>query len=194
MKAFLEGAHIGVSPGAEIERGCSAVGDDVGTGAAGDDVGVDADATPQVIPLFEAGDLRRPYAIGACWNGSERAPQSSLASNDIRVWKTRAGSKLEFDDADGATKITLTTKKKLRIVLDEAEQSITIKHFGGSTVRLNASGQVEGHATNTVEITAPAMNVHALTTTFDGIVTCKSLVANVAVSSPLYTQGAGNFW
>ncbi len=41
---------------------------------------------------------------------------------------------------------------------------------------------------------ATAMNVHAPTATFDGIVNCTTLKASVLVSSPMYTQGVGNFW
>ena len=52
VETLFEGAHVRVAPGAEIERGLGAVGDDVGAGAAGDDVGVDGDASAQVVPFF----------------------------------------------------------------------------------------------------------------------------------------------
>lgn len=163
---------------------------------AGDDQGflVYPEVDTQVLVVFEAGDLRRPYAIGACWNGREAVPQAARASNDIRVWKTRSGSKLEFDDTAQASKITLTLANQNSVVIDEASDSLTIRHHNGCVIRLSVNGQIEIQATATVEVTAPALNVHAATATFDGIVTCESLVANVAVASPLYTQGAGNFW
>src|SRR5574337_913216 len=54
----------------------------------------------QVVVAFEAGDLRRPYVIGACWNGSESLPEPPAQPNDKRLIRTRAGSLLEFDDRD----------------------------------------------------------------------------------------------
>ena len=57
-----------------------------------------------------------------------------------------------------------------------------------------AGGQVQIQANSTVEVTASAVNVHAATATFDGIVNCQTLIANVGVVSPSYTPGAGNIW
>src|SRR5262245_11167545 len=58
----------------------------------------------QVVVAFEAGDLERPYIIGACWNGKEKLPQKPDAANDKRLIKTREGSLLEFDDKKGSPK------------------------------------------------------------------------------------------
>jgi hypothetical protein len=45
-----------------------------------------------------------------------------------------------------------------------------------------------------VEVTAAALNVHAATAVFDGMVSCTNLIASVGVVSPSYTPGAGNVW
>jgi uncharacterized protein involved in type VI secretion and phage assembly len=148
----------------------------------------------QVLVAFEAGDLRRPYILGACWNGKEKLPQTPEKPNDKRVWKTRAGSLLEFDDTDGAAKVTLSMKSGHSVVMDDGAQSITITHANGSLITLDASGQIQIQANATVEVSASALNVHCPTATFDGMVNCTTLNASVAVTSPAYTQGAGNFW
>lgn len=148
----------------------------------------------QVVVAFEAGDLRRPYVIGACWNGREALPQEPEAANNIRVWKTRSGSKLEFDDTEGAAKITLSTAGGHELVLDEGSSEITLTHSSGHKITFDAGGAVNITANSTVELTASAFNVHAATATFDGIVNCTTLVASSAVVSPSYTPGAGNIW
>src|SRR5205807_537706 len=61
----------------------------------------------QVVVGFEAGDLRRPYIVGAAWNGRESLPAAPEKANNKRLLRTRAGSLLEFDDTDGAAKVTL---------------------------------------------------------------------------------------
>jgi uncharacterized protein involved in type VI secretion and phage assembly len=148
----------------------------------------------QVVVAFESGDLRRPYIVGACWNGKEKLPQSPEQPNNKRVWKTRSGSKLEFDDTSGAAKVTLSMKSGHQLVLDDAANEVKLKHSNGSLITINAAGQIQINANATVEIQASALNVHCPTATFDGLINCQSLIASASVVSPSYTQGAGNFW
>jgi uncharacterized protein involved in type VI secretion and phage assembly len=148
----------------------------------------------QVVVAFEAGDLRRPYVVGACWNGKERMPERPTAANDLRLIHTRAGSRLEFDDTQGAAKVTVSTASGHKLVLDDGGSSITIEHANGSVITLNPAGQIEIRANATVEVTASAVNVHAATANFDGMVTCTTLIASAGVVSPSYTPGAGNVW
>lgn len=148
----------------------------------------------QVVVGFEAGDPRRPYVVGAAWNGVEPLPAPADPANNIRLLKTRAGSVLEFDDAQGATKITLSTPAGHTLTMDEGASSVELAHLNGCRLTMNASGGIEVQANGTVDVTAAVMNVHAGTATFDGIVNCTTLVASSAVVSPSYTPGAGNVW
>ncbi len=148
----------------------------------------------QVVVAFEAGDLRRPYIIGSCWNGRESLPESPTAANNKRLIKTRSGSLLEFDDTDGAPKVTLSMKNGHKLVLDDGGQEVKLTHSNGCSVTFTPGGQIQVQANSTVEITASAVNVHAATATFDGIVNCTTLIASASVVSPSYTPGAGNLW
>jgi uncharacterized protein involved in type VI secretion and phage assembly len=148
----------------------------------------------QVVVAFEAGDLRRPYVIGSCWNGRESLPASPASSNDKRLWKTRSGSLLEFDDTDGQAKVTLSMDSGHKLVLQDGPGKVTLTHSNGSVITIDASGKVSIQANSTVEITASAMNVHCATATFDGLVSCSTLIASSGVVSPSYTPGAGNIW
>ncbi len=147
----------------------------------------------QVVVAFEAGDLRRPYVIGACWNGMERLPESPAKPNDKRLIKTRSGSRLEFDDSDGAAKVTISMRSGHTVVLDDGAQEIKVRHSNGSMIKINVAGQVSITATATVEVTASAVNVHSPTAIFDGLIQCQTLITN-SVVSPSYTPGAGNVW
>src|SRR5690606_585274 len=82
----------------------------------------------QVVVGFGAGDRRRPYVVGACWNGREALPEEPTAANDKRLIRTRANSRLEFDDAQGSSKVTLSTDSGHRIVIDEGGSNIEIRH------------------------------------------------------------------
>lgn len=148
----------------------------------------------QVVVAFEAGELRRPYIVGACWNGREALPSAPSVPNNKRLWKTRSGSVLEFDDTEGAPKVTLATQSGHRLVLDDGTSEVKLTHANGSLITINAAGQISIQANATVEVTASALNVHCPTATFDGLVSCTTLVASVAVVSPMYSPGAGNIW
>jgi uncharacterized protein involved in type VI secretion and phage assembly len=147
----------------------------------------------QVVVAFEAGDLRRPYILGACWNGREALPETPASSNDLRLMKTRSGSRLEFDDREGAAKVTLSMASGHTVVLDDAAQQIQVSHAGGCVITLtSASIRIDANAS--VDITAPTLNVHAPIATFDGVINCTTVICSTGVVSPSYTPGAGNIW
>ncbi|MBX3744512.1 MAG: hypothetical protein KF833_04320 [Verrucomicrobiae bacterium] len=148
----------------------------------------------QVVIAFEAGDLRRPYILGSAWNGRESMPEAPAAPNNKRLIRTRSGSLLEFDDTEGAAKVTLSLRSGHQLVLDDASSEVRLTHANGSIVTFTAGGQIEIQANATVEVTASALNVHAPTATFDGLINCTTLIASAGVVSPSYTPGAGNIW
>jgi uncharacterized protein involved in type VI secretion and phage assembly len=147
----------------------------------------------QVVVAFEAGDLRRAYILGACWNGREQLPQTPEQANNKRLIKTRSGSLLEFDDTTGAEKVTISMQKGHTLVLDEGAQEVKLVHANGCMIKLNVAGQVSITANSTVEINASAVNVHSPAAIFDGVIQCTSLIADAVVSSA-YTPGVGNIW
>jgi uncharacterized protein involved in type VI secretion and phage assembly len=148
----------------------------------------------QVVVGFEAGVLERPYVLGAAWNGQEKLPEQPAEANNLRLLKTRSGSLLEFDDTDGAAKVTLTLKSGLKLVLDDAGSEVHLEHSNGCKLTFDAAGEVTLTATAGMTISAPAgLTVNAPSTTFSGSVTCQGHTCT-SVTSPLYSQGAGNVW
>ena len=147
----------------------------------------------QVVVAFEAGNVRRPYVVGCAWNGQETLPHEPAESNDIRLLRSRADSRLEFDDTRGAARVRITMASGHQVVLDDAAQEVTVRHAGGCTVRLTATS-VEVQANVSVDITAPMVQVDAPLSTFSGIIKAATLVAEQMVMSPAYTPGAGNIW
>jgi uncharacterized protein involved in type VI secretion and phage assembly len=147
----------------------------------------------QVVVAFEAGSLRRPYVLGAAWNGRTALPHAPEQANNIRLWRSRADSRLEFDDSAGAAKVRITMASGHQVVLDDGAQEVTVRHATGCTVKLTAT-DVEVTANATVSVTAPMVEVDAAISTFSGIVKCSMLVAEQMVTSPAYSPGAGNIW
>lgn len=148
----------------------------------------------QVVVGFEAGNLRRPYVVGAAWNGTTKLPHDPGQANNLRELKSRSGSRLVFDDTRGAAKVQITMQSGHKIVLDDAAQEVTINHANGCSIKLTAAGSVEITGNLSLEVSAPIVNVDAAISTFSGIVKCGTLIAEQMVMSPAYTPGAGNFW
>lgn len=147
----------------------------------------------QVVVGFEAGDPRRPYVVGAAWNGREALPEAPTARNDKRLIQSRAKSRLEFDDTAGAAKVTISMASGHTVVLDDAASEVLIEHQNGSSIRIDAAGTITITANATVDVNASAVNVHAPIAIFDGVVQCQTMVATTVVGST-YTPGAGNVW
>ncbi|MFL6164115.1 MAG: phage baseplate assembly protein V [Jatrophihabitantaceae bacterium] len=148
----------------------------------------------QVVVAFEAGDLRRPYVLGAAWNGKTTLPHSAESANNIRILRSRSDSRLEFDDTAGSPKVSITMASGHRIVLEDAPPQITIQHSNGCVLRMTAAGSIEVNANVSLDVTAPSVNVTAPVSTFSGIVHCQTLITDSFVVSPAYTPGVGNVW
>jgi phage baseplate assembly protein gpV len=132
--------------------------------------------------------------VGACWNGVEALPDTPEEANDRRLILTRSGSLLEFDDAEGAAKVTLSMRSGHTLLLDDSAQEVKLTHSNGCTLTMDAAGNVKIQANVNVEVTASVMNVNAPVANFSGTVNCTNLIASASVVSPSYTPGAGNIW
>ena len=82
----------------------------------------------EVLVVFEQGDLRFPYIIGALWNGKDTPPiQNDDGKNNIRLIRSRSGHVVRLDDTQGSEKIEILDKStKNSITLDTAANTITI--------------------------------------------------------------------
>jgi uncharacterized protein involved in type VI secretion and phage assembly len=100
---------------------------------AGDDAGFYAvpDKGDQVLVAFEHGDLSKPYVLGALWTAKRRPPGSNPdGRNTQKVWKSRSGHTIAFDNTTGKTALTISSVGDLDIT---AAGNITLKAAGGDT-------------------------------------------------------------
>ncbi|MFT3843301.1 MAG: phage baseplate assembly protein V [Myxococcaceae bacterium] len=146
----------------------------------------------QVVVAFEAGILRRPYIIGACWNGQEKQPNPPKNTNFKKAIVTKAGSRLEFDDTDGAVKVTLKTKSGHTLEMNDTGPTLTLKHSGGPSIQMTSTG-ITIDAKTTLTIRATTVTVQSPSTKLTGTLLSMAHTAT-SIISPSYTPGAGNVW
>ena len=159
------------------------------------------DVDDEVLVGFEGGDPRRPYVLGALWNGSDAPPQTmdGTGNNDKKVLKSRNGVTITLDDADGQEQLVLETPGAQKLTLKDGPGSITIEDSNGNSAKFEPSGVTITAAAKltitaaTAEISAAMLTVNAGMSKFSGVVQADTVITNSVVSAS-YTPGAGNIW
>jgi uncharacterized protein involved in type VI secretion and phage assembly len=159
------------------------------------------DVGDEVLLAFEAGDPRRPYVLGALWNGRDAPPASMDGSgrNDKKVLRSRNGVVITLNDESGKESLTLETPGGQSLKLQDGPGKIEIRDSNGNSVELASSGitvttsaKVTVQA-STVEVSAGMVTVNAGMSRFSGVVQADTVITNSVVSAS-YTPGAGNIW
>jgi uncharacterized protein involved in type VI secretion and phage assembly len=157
------------------------------------------DVKDEVLVAFEGGNPRRPYVIGALWNGVDAPPEAmdGNGNNHKKVLKSRSGVKITLDDTSGQETLLFETPGGQKITLKDGAGSIKIEDSNGNSVKLEASGitvtasaKVTINASN-VDVSAGMVKVDAGMAKFSGVVKADVIIANSVVSTS-YTPGAGN--
>ncbi|MCW7541371.1 phage baseplate assembly protein V [Aquabacterium sp. A7-Y] len=159
------------------------------------------DVDDEVLVAFEAGDAKRPYVIGALWNGRDQPPESmdGAGSNDKKVVCSRNGVKLTLVDQDGQEKLILETPGGQKITLKDGPGAVEIADSNGNSITLETAGiTISASAKVTVQasqvkVSAGMVQVDAGLSRFSGVVQADTVIANSVISAS-YTPGAGNIW
>lgn len=123
----------------------------IATPMAGNDRGIYflPEVDDEVLVVFEHGDLRLPYIIGALWNGQAPPPvKNDNGKNNLRVIKSRSGHVIQLNDEEGKETIEIKDKdNKNSIVVDTAANTIAITADGDITLAA-AQGKITLTAQN----------------------------------------------
>jgi uncharacterized protein involved in type VI secretion and phage assembly len=159
------------------------------------------DVDDEVVVAFEAGDLQRPYVVGALWNGTDTPPArtDAGATNHKKVLRSRTGLTITMNDTDASPQLTLETPTGQRLTLADGPGRIEIRDASGNSIVLDAAGvtvtaaaKVEVRASQ-VSVAAGMVTVDAGMARFSGVVQADTIIANSVVSAS-YSPGAGNIW
>jgi uncharacterized protein involved in type VI secretion and phage assembly len=159
------------------------------------------DVDDEVLVAFEGGDPRRPYVVGALWNGADPPPATmdGAGANDVKMLRSRNGVTVTLEDRRGGERLVLETPGGQRITLADGPGEVTVEDATGSRVTFATGGiSIESASkvsvsASTVEVSAGMVSVNAGMSRFSGVVQADTVITNSVVSAS-YTPGAGNIW
>lgn len=113
----------------------------------------------EVALIFERGDMRFPCVVGAVWNGKNTPPGSnSDGKNDVRVFKSRKGHVLEFNDGTDAPSVMVSLSDKKKLVIDQ--NGITLDDNSGNTLKISTQdGSVSIVASGTLSLQGNSVSI-----------------------------------
>lgn len=114
----------------------------------------------EVLVAFEREDLRFPVVIGALWNGVDKPHESnSDGRNDKRVFKSRKGHLLHFDDGTrGSVRLALNDGKKVEL----DDDGIRLDDGKGNSVKIDSTGgAIAIEAVTRLTLKAPMVTIES---------------------------------
>src|ERR687885_115964 len=148
------------------------------------------DVNDEVLVAFEGGDVRRPYVVGALWNGSDSPPDSmdGAGNNNRKVVRSRNGVKVTLDDQSGQEQLILETPGGQKVTLKDGPGSVEIVDSNGNSIKLEAAGititasaKVNLKASQ-VSVSAGMVSVDSAMSRFSGVVQADTVICNSIVS------------
>ena len=138
------------------------------------------DEGDKVGVIFVDSNPSKPVVVGGLWDASHTPPDSNAdQKNDRRLWRSRAGHELRFDDGD-KNEIELTMKNGSRVHL--AEDKAILEDGKGSKVEIDG-GNVTIEAQTKITLKAAQVVIDASgTAELKAGATCKVRGAMVEIN------------
>lgn len=82
----------------------------------------------EVLVAFMHGDINNAIVLGAVYNGIDTPPYANEdQENNLRVFQSRSGHRVTFDDTDGAERVELITfDDSIRVLWDAANKVLSV--------------------------------------------------------------------
>ncbi len=92
----------------------------------------------EVLVAFVHGDIHNAIVVGSLYNGVDTPPYANEdGDNDLRVFQSRSGHRLTFDDKAGEERVELIThNEEIRLIWDAKEKVISV--YSGKDIIIEA--------------------------------------------------------
>jgi uncharacterized protein involved in type VI secretion and phage assembly len=92
----------------------------------------------EVLVSFMHGDVQHAVVVGSLYNGVDRPPYANEDGQDnLRVFQSRSGHRVTFDDTAGAERIELVShNEEIRVVWDAVAGVLSV--YSGGDISIEA--------------------------------------------------------
>lgn len=92
----------------------------------------------EVLVAFVHGDINHAIVVGSLYNGVDVPPYANEdGNNDLRVFQSRSGHRLTFDDKDGDERVELiVNNEEIRVIWDAKEKTLSL--YSGKDIIVEA--------------------------------------------------------
>jgi len=122
----------------------------------------------EVLVSFVRGDINNAIVVGSLYNGEDTPPYANEdGENNLRVFQSRSGHRLTFDDTEGSERIELILhNEEIKVIWDSANKVLSV--YSGKDIIIEAKESISVkckdfmlEASNSVNIKTNEMKVEA---------------------------------
>lgn len=115
----------------------------------------------EVLVSFVRGDINSAIVVGSLYNGVDTPPYANEdGENNLRVFQSRSGHRLTFDDTEGEERIELVLhNEEIRIIWDSANKVMSV--YSGMDIVIEAKNKISLKCTDFQLQAANSVNIMA---------------------------------
>ena len=102
----------------------------------------------EVLVSFVRGDINDAIVVGSLYNGVDTPPYANEdEENNLRVFQSRSGHRLTFDDTEGAERIELILhNEEIQVIWDSANKVLSV--YSGKDIIIEAKEKISMKCTD----------------------------------------------
>ena len=115
----------------------------------------------EVLVSFMHGDVQNAVVVGSLFNGVDTPPYANEdGENNLRVFQSRSGHRVTFDDTEGDERIELIThNEEIRLIWDAKEKTLSI--YAGKDIVIEAKETVSMKCRDFIVEADQTISMHA---------------------------------
>jgi uncharacterized protein involved in type VI secretion and phage assembly len=115
----------------------------------------------EVLVAFIHGDIQHAIVLGALYNGVDTPPYANEdAQNNLRVFQSRSGHRLTFDDTMGQERVELILhNEEIRVIWDSANKTLAV--YSGKDIIIEAQDTISVKCTDFILDASDSINIEA---------------------------------
>lgn len=115
----------------------------------------------EVLVAFVHGDFQHAIVLCSLYNGQDTPPYANEdGENNLRVFQSRSGHRLTFDDTNGAEKISLILhNQEIKVIWDSANKQLSV--YCGKDIIIEAVDTFSLQCTDFILSAEQSVNINA---------------------------------